>query len=316
MTGVTDPAIVAAEVASQISFLRNLKFQYLEQKAKVQYIKTIVSDDAPNINGDDNERLRLVNEQKKEVLAAAKSRLAEKHADIQHWRPSSSKVRFSLRYLRSLIFHLPDYNKAKALTHEASSLATKILDARLKLTRLRQAHPHPRLTIPAANAQLDSQVVEMQQLEDELQTVSDKVERVKEKVKQGSKEVERLRMQRADLDKLVKVGKDEVEDGRVLGLYDWFTATLALHRSLFSLESSHSVSENELHLTYSISSSSSEKKRQVAITLLFVPNTRRLADAQVEGLSTDVGDVVGAHVQANDVPGLLAAVLARARAEG
>lgn len=55
--------------------------------------------------------------------------------------------------------------------------------------------------------------------------------------------------------------------------------------------------------------------RKMAIALLFVPNTRGLADAQVEGLDTDSGDVVAAHVQANDVSGLIAALLAKARAE-
>ena len=45
-----------------------------------------------------------------------------------------------------------------------------------------------------------------------------------------------------------------------------------------------------------------------------MPNSRQLADAEVAGLVEDIGDVVGAHVQANNVPGLIAAVLARARA--
>ena len=51
--------------------------------------------------------------------------------------------------------------------------------------------------------------------------------------------------------------------------------------------------------------------------LLFVPNTRQLADAQVMGMPSDadMSDVVGAHVQANDAFGLIAAVLARTRAE-
>lgn len=101
----------------------------------------------------------------------------------------------------------------------------------------------------------------------------------------------------------------------MIGLYDWFTASLALHRSLHSLESYRSASENELHLTYGIrpTSQNNRETRRIQIVLLFVPNTRQLADAQVEGLSQDVGDLVGAHVQANDVPGLIAAVLARAR---
>lgn len=225
--------------------------------------------------------------------------------------------------------------KAKALTDEASTLASKILDARLQLTRLRQAHPHPRLTVASANAQLDSQVSEMQKLDDELQNLNETIDEVKEKVKDGAREVERLRMERADVEKLVRAGKDEVEDGRVVSLYDWyvalgapvasphascsanrFTASLALHRSLHSLESFRSASENELHLTYSITPSSDPggPPRPIQIILLFVPNTRQLADAHIEGLSEEVGDVVGAYAQANDVPGLIAAILARARA--
>lgn len=297
--GLTDPAIVAVHVASQVAFLRKLKIQYLEQKAKDQYIKTIVSDDAPNINGEDNERLRVANDEKKSVLKLAKSRLAEKHDDLRKLAPLVEQ----------------DYNKAKALTSEASTLASKILDARLQLTRLRQAHPHPRLTIQSANAQLDSQVMEMQKLDDELQGLNEKVDEIKEKVKEGAREVERLRIERSDVEKLAKTAREEVEDNRVIGLYDWFTASLALHRSLHSLESYRSASENELHLTYGIrpTSQNNRETRRIQIVLLFVPNTRQLADAQVEGLSQDVGDLVGAHVQANDVPGLIAAVLARAR---
>ncbi|KAI0954121.1 hypothetical protein AcV7_007442 [Taiwanofungus camphoratus] len=298
--GLIDPAVVGVNVASQVAFLRRLKMQYLEQKAKDQYIKTIVSDDAPNINAEDNEMLRLSNEEKKMALKTAKARLTEKDGDIRKLAPLVEE----------------DYNKAKALTQEASTLASKILDARLQLTRLRQAHPHPRLTVPSANAQLDSQVIDMQKLDDELQSLNEKVDHVKEKVKEGARDVERLKVERADMEKLVRAGKDEVEDARIIGLYDWFTASLALHRSLLSLESFRSPSENELHLIYSIPASSivNSRPRQIHITLLFVPNTRQLADAQIEGLSQDVGDVVGAHVQANDVPGLIAAALARARA--
>ncbi|KAI0364732.1 hypothetical protein BV20DRAFT_974137 [Pilatotrama ljubarskyi] len=298
VAGTTDPAIVAAEVASQIAFLRNLKFNYLQQKAKDQYVKTIVSDEAPNINAEDNELLRIENEKKKEILSAAKARLAEKYGDVRTLAPLVEQ----------------DYNKARALTQEAAALASKILDARLTLTRLRQAHPHPRLTIPAANAQLDAQVAEMQELDDELQQVNAQVEDVKERVKTGAREVERLRVERADLEKTVKAGQDEIQDGRVVGLYDWYTVSLAFYRALVSLETSHSESENELHLSYAITPRGASKRREIFIKLLFVPNSRQLADAEVEGLVEDIGDVVGAHVQANDVPGLIAAVLARARA--
>ena len=83
---------------------------------------------------------------------------------------------------------------------------------------------------------------------------------------------------------------------------------------MLSLETAHSESENELHLAYLITPQDTDERRRIFIKLLFVPNSRQLADARVEGLLEDSGDVIGAHIQANDVPGLIAALLARARA--
>ena len=96
-----------------------------------------------------------------------------------------------------------------------------------------------------------------------------------------------------------------------------YTASLAFHKTIHSLESYRSPAENELHLTYALPSPSSTAKRRITIELLFVPNTRQLADAQITGMpgDADTNDIVGAHVQANDAPGLIAAVLARARAD-
>ena len=120
--------------------------------------------------------------------------------------------------------HAIDYVKAKALADESVDIAQKILDARLKLNRLRQAYPQPRLTIPVALAKLDAQVEEMQHLQDKLQTLEEQVDEVKEKVKVGARDVERLRVERAEVDKLVKQSSSEVEDGRVLELCDWYVA--------------------------------------------------------------------------------------------
>jgi len=114
-----------------------------------------------------------------------------------------------------------DYNRAKSLTTEANFLSQQILDARLALTRIRQAYPHPRLTIASATAHLESQVREMQEFDEKAQEVNVRVAIVKEKVKESAREVERLRVERAEAEKVVKTGELEVEDGRVVGLYDW-----------------------------------------------------------------------------------------------
>lgn len=101
-----DPAIIAADVATQIvssystrngiqfltyvqSFLRKLKFQYLEQNAKDKYVKSIVSDidDAPIVTAEDNKELQSINEEKKKKLRVAKASLAETHHNIRTLAP-------------------------------------------------------------------------------------------------------------------------------------------------------------------------------------------------------------------------------------
>lgn len=67
----------------------------------------------------------------------------------------------------------------------------------------------------------------MQSLDEELQAMNEKVEEVKGRVKEGAKYVERLRMERAEAEKQVKACKNEVEDGRVIGLYDWWVTLVA-----------------------------------------------------------------------------------------
>ncbi|KAG2359003.1 hypothetical protein BDR07DRAFT_1293364 [Suillus spraguei] len=314
--GLKDPKIVESDVQAQISFLRKLKFLYLEQNAKDKYVKTIVSDDAPLVTPALNEELRVRNEEKKTTLREHKAKLAERRDDL----------RALSGFVEEGVYH---YKKAQALTLQASTLSQKILDARLSLTRLRQAHPHPRLTITTANQQLDGQVEEMQALDAELADAHEKIATVRERIKVGTGEVEKLRSVRADVEKAVEIGAGErVEDGRVVGLYDWcvisniklplisnplisrrFSTTTSTHHALVSLLSAHSESDNELRLTYRM------HEREVCITLLFIPNTRRLAEARVEGIEERViGDVADAHVMENDVSGLVWAVLARARA--
>ena len=115
-----------------------------------------------------------------------------------------------------------DYEKAKTVIAEISSLSQKILDARLALTRSKQRHPEPRLTVSSATAQLDSQITKMQESSDELQGVDAKVSAVKEDIKAKSKRLEALRSQRAEVEKIRSSKVDEVEDPRYGVLYDWY----------------------------------------------------------------------------------------------
>jgi hypothetical protein len=91
---------------------------------------------------------------------------------------------------------------------------------------------------------------------------------------------------------------------------------LALHRSLFSLQSFQSISENELKLFYTVDLPNSPAKTKhphvIVIVLLFLPNTRQLADVCIDGLEgMEMINEVDSYIQANDVPGLVWDVFSR-----
>ncbi|KAF8137532.1 hypothetical protein EV363DRAFT_1395066 [Boletus edulis] len=290
---LSDPAVVASDVAAQASFLRQLKFQYLEQKAKDKYVKTIVSDDAPLITASSNEELRLRNEEKKRVLKEAKAALGERQEDIRTLAPLVEE----------------DYRKARSSTSLATTLSAQILDARLALTRLRQAHPHPRLTIATATSTLDDQVEQMQKMEDELQRLNSRMADRKERLKRemdgdGANEKHR---------------KGKTRRAQADGKRGWRGRGPKGRRALRL--STHVESENELRLTYMINpppGSASPEPNDLVLTLLFIPNTRQLVsvDVTLGGVELELGDVVDPRVQANDISGLVWTVLALARVLG
>ncbi|KAJ7433348.1 hypothetical protein FB451DRAFT_1314176, partial [Mycena latifolia] len=246
-----DPAVVAQDLAAQTSFLRKLKFQYLEQNAKAKYITAIVSDidDAAIVTAEDYKALALVCDEKKERLRVAKAGLAE--------------VRTNIRTLPLMVEQ--DYAKLKESAAKAALLTQKIIDARLALTRLRHAHPQPRLTIRGAQDRLAEQVQEMQVHTDDIEQGAKKVQNIK-----GSAET------------AVKALRLDEDDGWLVPLYAHPMVSFALHRSVFSIHDSQSVSENEVRLTY------------------------------IFGL--DVAETVESHIRSGDGRGLIVAVLAMARA--
>ncbi|KXN84640.1 hypothetical protein AN958_12240 [Leucoagaricus sp. SymC.cos] len=289
-----DPAIISANLVAQTQFLRKLKYQYLEQNAKDRYVKSIVSDidDAPIVTAEDVKELSASNEEKKAKLKAAKTTLAEIHNNVRTLTPLVQE----------------DYDKTKAAIDKATTLAQKIIDARLALTRLRQTHPHPRLTIAAADQKLADQVTEMQELSDQVEIVRKKVQSAKDELKIGNVELESVRAERADAEKLVKNANVGEDDPRIAPLYEWFTASLSLHRSMQDLHESICVSQNELHLTYKLTPS-----HFLTMKLVFLPGTRQIATVDISGADGDFGELVDSYLQTNDVHGLIGAVLARAR---
>ena len=185
-----------------------------------------MSDDAPLITASSNEELRLRNEEKKRALKAVKATLVERYDDIRTLAPlvEEGGSCCDAMLMRCLTW-CADHQRARALTSRATTLAAQILDARLALTRLRQAHPHPRLTIASATSALDEQVTQMQEKEDELQRLNNRIGEAKERVKADVGELEQLRsVEKERLAELKLVGRvaGEEEDPRLGELYDWY----------------------------------------------------------------------------------------------
>ena len=184
---------------------------------------------------------------------------------------------------------------------------------------------------------LEEQEEQMATLADAQSTNQRKAAAATQKLSEATRELERLRMERAKKEEEVRQMKvDKEEDEKVVvKLIDWFvfcivhhmrsansdpscrlTASLSVHKSLFMLLSHKSNAENELELTYA--ASAKEDSPTFTLTLLFHPNTRMLANASLSSENAsisglDLDDLIASRVQANDVPGLVGGVMARVR---
>ena len=107
------------------SYLRKLKFQYLEQNAKDRYVKSIVSDidDAPIVTADDNDELLSTNAAKKEKLKIAKAKLAEIHQDIRTLSPLVAQGIFSSQFPSKCRQHIPHRLPPRGSIHRRSGRA-------------------------------------------------------------------------------------------------------------------------------------------------------------------------------------------------
>ncbi|KAL1703892.1 hypothetical protein EV121DRAFT_291864 [Schizophyllum commune] len=303
-SGERDPAIVAKDLESHMSYLHKLKYVYLERRAKDQYARTIVSpsDETGIVNEEENQRLQLENEEKKAKLRAQKARLIAVHTAMKERAPIFQK----------------EYELLQERTRRMKTLKEDVLNKQLELLRLQQTNPPPRLTEAGAQAKLDEQTEEMQNLMDAIENETHEAEEQKEAAKAAMAEAERLRAERVQLETQVKQmhpeGLDELAIARQ---YQSLTTKLDLYRQMESLQSSTAASENELRLVYVVDAAPHQTK--LAVNLVFVPARQQLASVDVtatvlrpgpsgveeEEIELDFGDVLAAKIDTNDVRGAL-----------
>lgn len=78
----------------------------------------------------------------------------------------------------------------------------------------------------------------MQMLEDKSQHVNEKIGQAKDAIKKGTVEMDRLRSEKAELEKKVATHKVEADDGRAVDLCDWCVHCVAFLSAL-ELEKTH-----------------------------------------------------------------------------
>ncbi|KGB74278.1 hypothetical protein I307_05009 [Cryptococcus deuterogattii 99/473] len=294
MLDPNNPILVREEMKAQKDYFRKLKFTYLEQDAKRHFLASITGDEPQRVEPGENEERELINAEKKERLKAAK-------AGIEDMRTTSVKLAEQ---------NAKKHEEMSQQLVEAQTLQKQIRDMELELARIKATHPpENRMTVNQANDTLDAQIVEIQQLTDEREATQAQIDQTSETVARIAKELQRLSRDREREEaraREVREGR-EAGDTKVDDICRWLTSSMSFYRSLLGIRSVRAVSETELHLEYDV------PQGPVILVMKFDELTKRLADAALIGSDIDVAEAVGIAAGSNDVPGLIADVLAGLR---
>lgn len=294
MLDPNNPILVREEMKAQKDYFRKLKFTYLEQDAKRHFLASITGDEPQRVEPGENEERELINAEKKERLKAAK-------AGIEDMRTTSVKLAEE---------NAKKHDEMSQQLVEAQTLQKQIRDMELELARIKATHPpENRMTVNQANDTLDAQIVEIQQLTDEREATQAQIDQTGETVARIAKELQRLSRDREREEaraREIREGR-EAGDTKVDDICRWLTSSMSLYRSLLGIRSVRAVSETELHLEYDVPQGS------IILAMKFDELTKRLADAALIGSDIDIAEAVGIAAGSNDVPGLIADVLARLR---
>ncbi|KJE02173.1 hypothetical protein I311_04229 [Cryptococcus gattii NT-10] len=294
MLDPNNPILVREEMKAQKDYFRKLKFTYLEQDAKRHFLASITGDEPQRVEPGENEERELINAEKKERLKAAK-------VGIEDMRNTSVKLAEE---------NARKHEEMSQQLVEAQTLQKQIRDMELELARIKATHPpENRMTVNQANDTLDAQIVEIQQLTDEREATQAQIDQTSETVARIAKELQRLSRDREREEaraREVREGR-EAGDTKVDDICRWLTSSMSFYRSLLGIRSVRAVSETELHLEYDM------PQGPIVLVMKLDELTKRLADAALIGSDIDIAEAVGIAAGSNDVPGLIADVLARLR---
>ncbi|GFZ46197.1 hypothetical protein JCM24511_04444 [Saitozyma sp. JCM 24511] len=300
-----NPTIIGPEMEAQKDHFRRLKFNYLEQEAKRNFLFSITGDEPQGVQPGENEALEQSNAEKKAALKAYKAHIDEMRGE-------------TIELAKSNAARNPEIKSRFA---EAQALQKSIRDMELELARIKAKHPpENRLTVPQANEILDQQINDIERLTEEISTTGKKVDVAREEVSRTAKEVQRLGREREREEARAK----EVREGREAGdtkvdeLCQWLSSSIATYRKLMGIRSVRASVDGPqqlLHIEYEVTPAGNSKEPVGVATLVsrFDGATRRLANAQLQGSDMNIEEAVNVAKRGNDVPGLVADVLMRLR---
>ncbi|KAG8732390.1 hypothetical protein FRC11_014005 [Ceratobasidium sp. 423] len=286
---LSNPLAIEEQVQIQKEYVAKLKFRYVEQSAKEDFIKALSS--AP----EDADMALLASE-----TAAAKSTLKE------------AKVQLDATFAkhRELAEQIAEEDaRVTDEIEEAQALAKEIADMQLELARLRRDHPlADRVTQSQAEEILDQQVEQLRDLDEHLQSLSAQHTETRDTLTNTLASVDKLRPEaavkaREAVARAESGGRDMMEAEAQCA---WHRSAIQLWRGLFNLESVKAVSNNELWLVYA--------KPRFTLALVFDHITHKFAGARLIDIDMNISESVDLAITANNVPRLIRDILWRLQA--
>ncbi|TIB02678.1 hypothetical protein E3P94_00958 [Wallemia ichthyophaga] len=305
----SNPLHYDSELSQSIDFFGKLKFKFVEQQTKENFLKSILSSQPPLITPEDNSTLEDSNKNDKLSLKQAKQEADDKTIKLNQ---------------------LVDFvdNQHSLYTQDISTTTTLLNDIQqiqLELAKLRATHPpEQRLTPSVAQEILDDQIIEMQNLSDIKQNQSIERSNLTQQIKSLSTQDERLQ---SDLSAAKRMGidakraKEHVQDG-IEDLNSWLDTATKVYSSLIGILDVHTPEPATLQIDYDARKNldgkfNPETHPKCTLKLHFNPQSRRFISAQLINPppSINLDDVIQAAELHASPPRLIQHLLHRLRTQ-
>ncbi|PWN50285.1 hypothetical protein IE53DRAFT_369037 [Violaceomyces palustris] len=243
------PEGMEEEENALLMYFRKLKFVYLEQETKLQFLKEVQDDP----------------ETGREAIVYSAAEVQEKEQSSRALKAQLVAAKSKVRALRAEVDQLSDllfepWTDLERDSKEAEKLLKEIGDMEIEMAKIRATTAgggRGNMTTEEAEEVCDAQIQEMQALEDQTSKANRSIEKGKKELVASLKALDRLNAERSTAEKYAAeakmgMGKDGGRDLETERLCASHQATLSLFKSMLGISSIASTEENELRIAYSI----------------------------------------------------------------